>query len=285
MSVLSKLQRLYLGAVAILALWVGTWCYFVPGRSDMAIPWRVPPLCAAFLGAIYLSGAVFCGSAMFARRWTDVRMVMPVIAMWTGGLTIISLFYLPVFDIARPPVWVWFIAYIIYPLIALGLLWTHRELRGVHPLDEPALPGWAGRYLLIQAGGMIGLGLSLLSAPELMLRLWPWQTGRLMLQLYSAPLLAYGIGSLMLRRQHAWSEIRLGLLAMGVFTGAGLVGMLRTPALLNGPAISVVAWLAWLALTTAVLAAMAWRAFQPASRRRLAWLPGGLSHLNEAQTQ
>ena len=68
MSVLSKLQRLYLGAVAILALWVGTWCYFVPGHSDMAIPWRVPPLCAAFLGAIYLSGAVFCGSAMFARR-------------------------------------------------------------------------------------------------------------------------------------------------------------------------------------------------------------------------
>ena len=277
MSPLTRPQRLYLGAVAILALWVGIWCYFVPGHSDMAIPWRVPPLCAAFLGAMYLSAAVFCGSAMLARRWTDVRVVMPMIAMWTGGLTIISLFYWPLFDFARLPVWVWFIAYIVYPLIALGLLWTHRAQRAAHPLDEPALPGWARRYLLLQAVGMIGLGVALLSAPELMLRLWPWQTGRLMLQLYSAPLLAYGLGSLILRRQRAWSEIRLGLLAMAVFTGAGLIGMLRAPGLLNGPVMAVIVWLGWLAITTSILALMTWRAFQPAGQPGAAWLLGALN--------
>jgi hypothetical protein len=80
----------YLAAVAILALWVGIWCYFVPGHSDEAIPWRVWPLCAAFLGAMYLLGAVFCGGGMLARRWVEARALLPMIAIWTGGLTILS---------------------------------------------------------------------------------------------------------------------------------------------------------------------------------------------------
>jgi hypothetical protein len=202
--------------------------------------------------------------------------------MWTGGLLFISLFYLPSFDPARPSVWVWFSAYIIYPLIALGLMWTHRGLSEAQPLDERGLPGWARGYLLVQASLMIMLGLALLSVPDTMLRVWPWQTGRLMLQLYAAPLLAYGIGSLILRRQHTWPQARLGLLAMAVFTGAALAGMLRAPALLDGPPLSVAVWLTWLALTTGILAAMTRLAFRPGGSFRPAAHLAGLSQLNEA---
>src|SRR5690349_17675471 len=53
MSPVTRGQRIYLGAVAGLALWVGVWCFCVPGRSAAAIPWTVAPLCAAFLGAMY----------------------------------------------------------------------------------------------------------------------------------------------------------------------------------------------------------------------------------------
>jgi hypothetical protein len=261
MSSLTIRQRVYLGAVAALALWVGFWCYFVPARSEVAIPWSVSTLCATFFGSIYLSGAAFTGACMTARRWVEVRLVMPMIAMWTGGLTIISLFYLPLFDFARTQVWIWFGAYILYPLIALGLLWTHRQQSRVYPVDEPALPEWGRSYLRIQGSVLVLLGLSLLFMPQVMRELWPWQTGRLMLQLYSAPLLTYGIGSLNFARQHTWSEIRLGLVSIGVFAGAELVATIFRLSFFDGHALSIVLWIVLLAATTGMSAFLSWKAF------------------------
>jgi hypothetical protein len=261
MSQITFAQRFYLGAVAALALWVGIWCYFIPTLAESAIPWHVPPLCATFLGAMYLSGAVFNATCMCARRWADIRVIMPMIAIWTGGLLIISLFYLPAFNFARSQVWTWFGAYIVYPLIALGLMWTHRRDR-VHSVDAPALPSWVRHYLLAQSSLMVALALALLCMPQTMLLLWPWGTGRLMLQLYAAPLLSYGIGSFILRRQHGWSEIRLALVAMGVFTGAEFAVSLRYLSSLNGPALAITLWFVWLGATTGMLgwlATLAWR--------------------------
>jgi hypothetical protein len=261
MSTLTLRQRIYLGAVAALALWVGIWCYFVPERSEMAIPWGVSTLCSAFFGSIYLSGAAFTGTSMLVRRWVDARVVMPMIAMWTGGLTIVSLFYLPLFDFTRTQVWVWFGAYIVYPLVALGLLWTHRQERDLHPMDEPAIPEWVKGYLRLQGSLLVLLGLSLLIAPQAMKALWPWQAGKLMLQLYSVPLVTYGIGSFLFTRQQTWSEIRLGLVSLAVFTGAELLATIFHFPLFDGYPLSIAVWLLWLAATTGILAFLSWRAF------------------------
>jgi hypothetical protein len=270
MSQITFAQRLYLAAVAALAVWVGIWCYFVPGMSESAIPWHVPPLCATFLGAMYLSGAVFNATCMCARRWADVRVIMPMIAIWTGGLLIISLFYLPAFDFTRSQVWTWFGAYIVYPLIALGLMWTHRQDR-VHSMGETALPSWVRRYLLVQGSLMVALALALLCVPETLLAVWPWSTGRMMLQLYAAPLLSYGIGSFILSRQHGWPEIRLALVAMGMFTGAEFAASLRYLPFLNGPALAIVLWLAWLGATTGVLGGLSVLAFRRTGASERAW--------------
>ena len=269
MTALTPGQRIYLGAVAALAAWVGFWCYFVPTRSAAAIPWQLPTLCATFLGAMYLSGAVFNATCMLARRWVDVRVIMPMIAMWTGGLTLISFFYLPLFDFTRPQVWIWFGAYIIYPLIALWQGWIHRGQSNIYPANELALPEWARRYLRTQGGLMVLLGLGLLFGTKTMLLLWPWHAGRLMLQLYSAPLLTYGIGSFIFARQHTWSEIRLGLVAIGVFTGAELVASVFHSAMLDGSILSIAVWLTWLTVTTGMLAFLSWTAFAQTARGRV----------------
>ena len=58
MTPITKSERIYLGAVALLAAWVGAFCYFDTNLADVGIPWRVAPLCAGFLGAMYLSGAL-----------------------------------------------------------------------------------------------------------------------------------------------------------------------------------------------------------------------------------
>jgi hypothetical protein len=191
----------------------------------------------------------------------DVRLVMPMIAMWTGGLTIVSLFYLPLFDFTRTQVWVWFGAYILYPLIALGLLWTHRRENSIHPADESALPEWVKGYLRLQGSPLVILGVSLLIAPQAMKALWPWQAGKLMLQLYSIPLLTYGIGSFLSARQHTWSEIRLGLVSIAVFTGAELAATLFHFSFFDGHPLSIAVWLVWLAGTTGMLAFLSWKAF------------------------
>jgi hypothetical protein len=272
---LTLFERLYCGAVAALALWVGIWCYFFPDMSDSGIPWRLPPLCATLFGSMYFSGAVFTASCMCARRWSDVRVIMPMIAIWTGGLTIVSLFYLPAFNFARTQVWAWFGAYIVYPLIALGLMWAHRRHNSMHPVDGPAPPSWVRLYLLAQGSVIVVLALGLLLAPRAMSRIWPWGTGQMMLQLYAAPLFSYGIGSFILSRRRTWPEIRLALIAIGVFTGAEFVVSLRYQSLLNGPSLSIAFWFVWLAVTTGMLAVLSLMSFRcesaPERARRRAW--------------
>jgi hypothetical protein len=215
MKIVTRGQRIYFAAVGLLALWVGTWGYFIPGQVDQAIPWLVPPLHARFLGAMYLSGTAFMIGGILSQYYSEVRVMVRVILVWTGILFIVSLFYLDEFDFSRTQVWIWFGAYIIYPLIALWLMWNDR-----HPHEElpgTSLPIWVRSYLAIQGVVVTILALSLLLFPELMMSVWPWKITRLLAQIYSAPFLAYGLSSLMISRQQTWREIRVVVTATFVF--------------------------------------------------------------------
>src|SRR5688500_7916654 len=98
MTAVTPGQKIYFAAVGLLALWVGIWGFFIPGRVDQAIPWLVPPLHARFLGALYLSATAFTLGSILARYYAEVRIVIRVIAIWTGMLLVVSLFYLSEFD-------------------------------------------------------------------------------------------------------------------------------------------------------------------------------------------
>jgi len=211
----SRNLKIYFAAVGLLALWVGIWGYFIPTRVDQAIPWLVPPLHARFLGAMYLSGMTFMIGGILSQYYAEVKIMIPVIAIWTGMLFVVSLFYLSEFDYSRTQVWIWFGAYIIYPAIALWLMWRYRNLH--ETIDGQLLPAWAKRY--IQAQGVIVtlLSLSLLIVPETMVTLWPWKTTRLLAQIYSAPFLAYGLSSWMVSRLETWSEARVVVTGTFVF--------------------------------------------------------------------
>jgi len=227
-------HRVYFAAVGLLALWVGLWGYFRPGQVDSAIPWLVPPLHARFLGAMYLSGTAFMIGCILARRWNEVRVVVLGIAIWTGMLFVVSLFYLDQFDFTRNQVWVWFAAYILYPLIAIWLTWRHRGDPWNERLSGPGLPRWARIYLLAQGVVMTILGLVLLLAPGLMVQEWPWKITPLLAQIYSAPFLSYGVMSLLLAYRRDWSEIRIAVAAMLVFTTGVLIASLIHLSLFSG---------------------------------------------------
>ncbi len=100
---------------------------------------------------------------------------------------------------------------------------------------------------------MLTLGFALLVAPRLMQSIWPWRTGIMMLQLYSMPLLAYGMGSLLLTRNRGWLEARNALIAHAVFFCAEFLASLRFVDGLDGAAISVLLWFLWLGISSLFL--------------------------------
>lgn len=215
MTVVTRNQKIYFAAVGLLALWVGIWGYFIPNHVDKAIPWLVPPFHARFLGALYLSATTFTIGGIMSQYYAEVRVMVRVILIWTGMLFIVSLFYLDEFDYSRTQIWIWFGAYIIYPLIALWLMWHDRNLR--ENIPGASLQAWVQGYLAAQGIFVTILALALLLFPTFMVSVWPWKITRLLAQIYSAPFLAYGLSSLMLSRLQTWAEIRVVVTATFVF--------------------------------------------------------------------
>ena len=251
MTEVTRGQRIYFGAVGLLALWVGIWGYFIPDKVDKAIPWLVPPLHARFLGAMYLSGTTFMIGGILSQYYAEVRVMIRVILIWTGMLFVVSLFYLNEFDYSRAQVWIWFGAYIIYPLIALWLMWNDRNLR--ENISGVSLPAWVRNYLLMQGIVVTALALVLLLAADFMVSVWPWKITRLLAQIYSAPFLAYGLSSLMLSRLSTWNEIRVVVTATFVFAIGVLLASFIHNALFLFANISTWLWFGGFLLATLIL--------------------------------
>lgn len=213
-------HRVFFAAVGLFALWVGVWGYFTPARIDKAIPWMVPPLHARFLGSMYLSGAVLMLGGLLARRWAQARVINAMIYLWTGMLFVVSLLYRGDFDWSRTQVWFWWFAYLVYPLIALGLAWKHRH----EPAEtSDAMPRWAVAYLRLQAVLVCALALALLFFPQAMVPFWPWKITPLLAQIYASPFLSYGIASWMMAARPSWAETRAPLAGTFVFAACVLL--------------------------------------------------------------
>lgn len=254
MTTITRNQKIYFGAVGLLALWVGAWGYFIPQQVDKAIPWLVPPLHARFLGAMYLSGTAFMVAGILSRYYAEVRVMVPMIVIWTGMLFIVSLFYLGEFDYSRPQVWIWFAAYIVYPLIGLIYAWSDRGQ--TERVEGTVLPSWTRVYFIIQGTAVTALALALLVAPDFMVNVWPWKITRLLAQIYSAPFLSYGLGSLMLSRRQTWREVRVCVIGILTFTLGVLLASLLHRELFSFSTAASWLWFGGFTLSTLFLGIM-----------------------------
>jgi hypothetical protein len=209
-------QRVLFGLVLAFAVWVAFWGLFFPAQIGSYLPITVAPLHARFLGAIYLSGSVFMVLGILAKQWHEARVVTVILAVWTGMLGLVSTFNLAAFDWSRGPTWFWFLAYFSFPLIAFWVAWCQRH-ETAHPA-RGAISEALRVYLMIQGGVCVSLALGLLVASRFMTTVWPWAIPALAAQIYGAPFLAYGLGSLYAARQRAWVEVRIAVLGTLVFT-------------------------------------------------------------------
>ena len=263
-------QRAFFACVLALAAWVAVRGLLFPGHLSRTIPFDVPPLHSRFLGAMYLSGATFMLLGIRARTWPEIRIVVPMVAIWTGMLGLVSLRFLDAFDWGRAPTWTWFIAYSAFPIVAAWIAWRQRgeastDARSTSAPDaepppasspEPPSPPPAPlRAFLVGLGALLTLlAAALLVAPEAMAALWPWTIGVQLAQVYSAPFLSFGLGSLMAARARAMGEIRIPLAATLVFAAAVLAASLLHRGLFAPDAPATWLWFGGFGLAAAVLA-------------------------------
>ena len=260
MTPITRAHRIYFALVGSFALWVGLWGYFVPGEISRAIPWQVPALHARFIGAMYLSGMMLMGLALVARNLVEVRTAVPMAAIWTGMLLLVSLLHLNEFDYSRPPVWFWFGAYIVYPLAGAWLAYRYRS--SLPPNSTAVAPNWVRVYLVIQGVVCIALAVSLFFAPAWMASIWPWRISPLLTQIYSGPFLSYGVGSLLLARQRHWVDLRIVLASMLAFAALVLAASYIHLGVFGPIGVSAQLWFGGFAVATAVLAFLTVRATQ-----------------------
>lgn len=263
MPAVTSLHRVYFAAVGSFALWVGIWGYFIPAEVSRAIPWQVPPLHSRFIGSMYLSGMVLMLGSLLARKLAEIRIAVPMAAIWTGMLMLVSLLHLKEFDFAHRPVWFWFFAYILYPLAGAWLAWKH------HPIPDadrgPNVDSWMPAYFTIQGIAAIALSLCLFLFPSAMAGVWPWKITTLLAQIYSGPFLSYGIGSLLLARRTRMLEVRLPAASMLTFSLLVLIASIMHRVLFSAGSVSAILWFGGFVIACIALALITFRTISAAS--------------------
>jgi hypothetical protein len=248
-------QRALFVSVLAFAAWVAVWGWLFPAEIGSRLPLTVPPLHARFLGAMYLAGSVFMILAMLARKWPEIRVVTIILAFWTGMLGVVSILNLSALDWSRGPLWFWFVAYLGFPLIAFWVAWCQRG-EATHP-DQPRISGLLRIFLTAQGVVAISLALCLLLAPLFMSARWPWPVAPLVANIYGAPFLAFGLGSLYAARQHAWSEVRITVIGTLVFALGVLAASLIHAGLFDPRTLSTWLWFGGFGIAALALAAFA----------------------------
>jgi hypothetical protein len=248
-------QRALFGSVLAFAGWVAVWGWLFPAEIGSRLPLTVPPLHARLLGAMYLAGSVFMILAMLARTWPEIRVATIILAFWTGMLGVVSILNLSALDWSRGPLWFWFVAYLGFPLIAFWVAWCQRS-EAAHP-DEPEISGLLRIFLAAQGIVAISLAVCLLVAPLFMSEIWPWPVAPLVANIYGAPFLAFGLGSLYAARQHAWSEVRIAVIGTLVFALGVLGASLIHAGLFDTRTLSTWLWFGGFGIAALALAAFA----------------------------
>jgi hypothetical protein len=246
----TRIYKLFFALIFLEAIPVAVLGFFFPAQLNSGFSWvALPPLHARFVAALYFFGVVFMLGCLLAREWQDVRLALPLIVIWTGLLFIVSLLHLDDFDFDKIQVWIWMGAYFLDPVIALFIIWGRRQ---DYHMSASSLPTWIRGYLMVQGGIFSVLALALLFVPNTMVNVWAWSLGTTLAQYYAGPLLAYGVGSLVLGWQGNGSQLRIAAPAMLAFTAAALIASVMHDNLFSSGDISDVLWFAGFITATLV---------------------------------
>lgn len=257
MSLLVWLHRGYCLVVLWFTTWVGYIGFFRPKEILRALSWPVPPLHARFIGALYLSASVFLLISLVAKPVRALGTIIVIAFVWTGWLMLVTVIHWSAFDFTRPQAWFWLVAYVAFPVSA-GWLACFTPARAGHLADTLTprpLPGWAAVFFGIQGLLMVILAAWCFVAPGATERIWPWKISSFLAQVYSGPLLAYGVAGLLLALRRDWTQTWIPTIGLLAFASLALIGSSQHLDLFSAGAMSTRLWFA--GLTTLAVGCLA----------------------------
>lgn len=203
---------------SLLLVLVGGSLFFFPEVARSRWVWSLTPFNTRFLGAIYLTSLVGLSILLVTRRVLSVRLIVPMMWIFTTVVFVVSCLQIEQFDLARRATAIWFGLYAADCIGSGYYLWHYR--RQIFMVSGH-LPRHWHLYLQLQAAFMGIYGFGLLLLPTQFGSFWPWPLDVFHCQLYSAIFLAGAAGSALLTRQA--TPMQLWLLGLIQTTLSGLV--------------------------------------------------------------
>jgi len=221
--------------------------YVQPARAADMFAWPIKPqLTAMLLGAAYLGGVVFFAFVLGARRWHDVALGFPPVAVFASLLMLTTLLHWGLFTLDRIAGVTWVVIYVVAPPLVVAAWWVNRHRDPGPSPDDPVVPRpLVGALAAVGAAAMIMAALLYL-APEAFVGAWPWKVTALSSRVLAPMICLPGILALGIALDRRWSALRRPLLAQAVALVAMIGALVVRRDDLVGPPLSV--GLAWLVL-------------------------------------
>jgi len=193
-------RLLYLAAVLVLL--AGVQLFVFPFRTDRWFAWTLAsPSTAVFLGASYWSAVALEVGAARAARWSDARIAVPAVFVFTTLTLILTLVHLEQFHLAhdlplatRAVTWAWLAIYALVPVLMAAAWVAQRRLPDAAP-SPSGLPTAVRLVLVALAAAFVGLGAALLLSPGWAKAAWPWPLGPLPARAVGAWLVGLGVAA------------------------------------------------------------------------------------------
>jgi len=231
---LSKGMRLILLAASILVLAAGLDLTLLTEQTATSFAWTIQSsMTAAFLGAGYLASFLLEFLAYREKTWTNARVAVPSVFLFTTLTLIATLLHLDKFHLNSPPIfsamvaaYLWLAIYIAVPIAMLILLIYQIRLQGLTPKRKTTLYTWMRLVLAAQGTIMLVTGITLFLSPATASTFWPWALTPLTSLAIGAWLIGIGVIALHMTWENDHRRNRIAYISyamLGIFQVVSLV--------------------------------------------------------------
>ncbi|MEU5266227.1 hypothetical protein [Amycolatopsis sp. NPDC021455] len=212
-------------------------CYLMPTRTRELFAWGIkPPLTAMLLAAVYIGGAFFFVRVATARRWSEVALGFPPVALFASLLGVTTVLHWDRFTHGHISFVAWAALYFAAPVFVVAIAATNtRTARRAVVAPDPRLAP-AVRIVL----GVTGLAELLVAAglfvrPDQVGGLWPWAVTPLTARTLAA-VYALGLANVLVAADGRASRVRLQLEVQAVMlTLVAIAALVRRGDFAAGP--------------------------------------------------
>lgn len=187
-------------------------CYLLPTRTLELFAWGVkPPLTAMLLAAVYLGGAFFFVRVATAKRWSEVALGFPPVALFASLLGVTTVLHWDRFTHGHVSFVAWAALYFAAPVFVVAIAVSNaRAARGAVVAPEPRLPSAVRVVLGVTGLTELVLAAGLFALPDGVGGLWPWAVTPLTARTLAA-VYALGLANVLVAADGRASRVRLQL--------------------------------------------------------------------------